>query len=106
MTVFVGDVGGGHYYVINRPGGRRYWMRFDDEKVYPVSPNAALADCFGGHDQTCWDYTLTSATTKTGREPKLPSHAKMHSAYILFYVESTIASQLLEEPQPQVVSCF
>lgn len=105
----VGDVGGGHYYVINRPGGRRYWMRFDDEKVYPVSPNAALADCFGGHDQVCWDY-ITGGNTSSlrgghGRDSKASqSHVKMHSAYILFYVKSDLGTELLAEPQPEVVS--
>lgn len=97
VIVHAGDVGGGHYYVMNRPGGNEWWMRFDDEKVYPVSPHSALNDSYGGRDAVCWDYV--KHFDDPHYRPEEPS-VKLHSAYILFYVQSDRSQELLEEPDP------
>lgn len=111
-----GDVGGGHYYVVTRPAGRPYWIKFDDERVAPVSPNAALEDCFGGRDCSCTDFTKIEAVG-TGRCPTAPGTTatvaatatgvgavlRMHSAYILFYVKKSEMEQLLIAPDPITV---
>lgn len=97
---YVGDVGSGHYYVLNRPGGKEWWMRFDDEKVYPVSPYAALHDSYGGKDAMCWDYM------KHFDDPHYTPEemsVKLQSAYILFYVQSDRSQEILEEPDPTTV---
>lgn len=103
VIVHAGDVGGGHYYVINRPGGKRWWMKFDDEKVYPVSSHSALADSYGGHDGMCWDYLQHFDTPNYKAESTIP---KLHSAYILFYVKSDLSQELLEEPDPDSVNPY
>jgi ubiquitin carboxyl-terminal hydrolase 7 len=89
---------------LTRPGGKEWWMRFDDEKVYFVSSSSAFEDSYGGRYAVCDDYF---ETTKDSRYAStLDMSVRLYSAYILFYVHVDQAKELLQEPDANEVIDF
>ncbi|KFH08936.1 ubiquitin carboxyl-terminal hydrolase family 2 protein [Toxoplasma gondii VAND] len=95
VSVHQGDVNSGHYYCFLRPPPRTQWVRFDDDKVYPVSEYAAIGDNFGGDEEDPCNYLA-------GRAPR--SRQKVYNAYILVYVKKRLANQLLADCNPMKVN--
>ncbi|GAA6000863.1 ubiquitin-specific protease UBP15 [Rhodotorula paludigena] len=48
VLVHSGDVHGGHYFVLIKPSPDGRWLRFDDDRVVPVTDREVLEDNFGG----------------------------------------------------------
>ncbi|PFH32118.1 hypothetical protein BESB_020590 [Besnoitia besnoiti] len=95
VSVHQGDVNSGHYYCFLRPPPRTQWVRFDDDKVYPVSEYAAIGDNFGGIEEDPCNYLA-------GRVPRV--RQKVYNAYILVYVKKSLANQLLADCNPMKVN--
>ncbi|CBZ51094.1 ubiquitin carboxyl-terminal hydrolase, related, partial [Neospora caninum Liverpool] len=95
VSVHQGDVNSGHYYCFLRPPPRTQWVRFDDDKVYPVSEYAAIGDNFGGDEEDPCNYLA-------GKAPR--SRQKVYNAYILVYVKKRLANQLLADCNPMKVN--
>ncbi|CDJ37602.1 ubiquitin carboxyl-terminal hydrolase, putative [Eimeria tenella] len=96
VSVHQGDVNSGHYYSFLRPAPGTQWMRFDDEKVYHVSEYAAIGDNFGGEELECYNYLRGERKPRTRNKP--------YNAYILVYVNKTLAPSLLADCSPLKVN--
>jgi ubiquitin C-terminal hydrolase len=92
VLVHSGDVYSGHYYAFIRPDtSSRDWFKFDDEQVTRCSEWAAMDDNFGGYDILPFNYC-----TPIKRQPI--SRPRIHSAYMLIYIERARSSELLARP--------
>eukprot|EP00300_Choanocystis_sp_HF-7_P014310 c18644_g1_i1.p1 GENE.c18644_g1_i1~~c18644_g1_i1.p1 ORF type:complete len:1059 (-),score=262.17 c18644_g1_i1:55-3231(-) len=96
VMVHSGDVSGGHYYAFIKPmrseDTREQWYRFDDDLVTMATHKAAVADNFGGVDETAFRPPLPIA--------RRPAAKRFASAYMLAYVKTSQIPTLLR-PVPR-----
>lgn len=89
MLVHSGDVHGGHYFVLIKPSADGRWLRFDDDRVVPVTEREVLEDNFGGE-------TLVNGGAHPPAKPPLKGAMKRFTnAYMLVYVRETRVKEIL-----------
>lgn len=87
MLVHSGDVHGGHYFVLIKPTPDGRWLRFDDDRVVPVTEREVLEDNFGGEP-------LTNGHPPVKPPLKGPTK-RFTNAYMLVYVRATRVQEIL-----------
>lgn len=85
VLVHAGDVNGGHYYVLIKPTADGRWLRFDDERVTPVTDREVLEDNFGV------DHYVNGQLKPMKALPK----RHVTSAYFLVYIRDTHVDEVL-----------
>lgn len=48
VLVHSGDLHGGHYFALIKPDGNTRWLKFDDDRVTPVTDKEVLEENYGG----------------------------------------------------------
>ncbi|QPG75978.1 hypothetical protein FOA43_003364 [Brettanomyces nanus] len=91
VLVHQGDVSMGHYYAMIKPGEDDKWFRFDDDKVWRVTPNEVFEGNFGA-DQSPEE--LRRMTRDEQQDFQLRRHT---SAYMLVYLRKCKAPEILNE---------
>ena len=93
MLLHRGSLAAGHYYAFLRPepGPGGPWFRFDDERVFPVAEQAALAEAYGG--------SRPRLEFQSGRVVRRARPSNV-SAYMLVYLAQPEAKRLLDRPSP------
>jgi ICP0-binding domain of Ubiquitin-specific protease 7/Ubiquitin carboxyl-terminal hydrolase len=93
VLVHSGDVHGGHYFGMIKPGKDQKWYRYDDERVIPVTLSDVLEENFGGES------TPTSTTMSALSISRLSRHAaqwkRFTSAYMLVYFRESALDEIL-----------
>ena len=90
-----GDVHGGHYFVLIKPSADGRWLRFDDDRVVPVTDREVLEENFGGEGLI---NGLTSSTiVHPNTKPPLKGAIKRFTnAYMLVYVRASRVGEMLK----------
>lgn len=89
MLVHSGDVHGGHYFVLIKPSADGRWLRFDDDRVVPVTDREVLEENYGGEG-------LVNGAPHPSTKPPLKGAIKRFTnAYMLVYVRATRVAEIL-----------
>ncbi|EGW32749.1 uncharacterized protein SPAPADRAFT_54773 [Spathaspora passalidarum NRRL Y-27907] len=91
VLVHQGSISNGHYYAMIKPyANTETWLRFDDDKVWKVTPTQVFQDNFGARDLT---QTELSKMSRIEQQDHLMR--RVTSAYMLvYYRESELPSIL------------
>eukprot|EP00916_Digyalum_oweni_P026423 GHVL01043419.1.p1 GENE.GHVL01043419.1~~GHVL01043419.1.p1 ORF type:complete len:1394 (+),score=290.14 GHVL01043419.1:220-4401(+) len=109
VIVHSGSIDSGHYLAFVRPDpDEDQWYRFDDERVTKASEWAAIEDNYGGLENTLLNI-FTNSEAKTTEEHlsychKQRTNCKVHSAYMLVYLQKKLENDLLKPVLPHEVN--
>ncbi|KAI5479269.1 hypothetical protein MNV49_003787, partial [Pseudohyphozyma bogoriensis] len=97
VLVHSGDVHGGHYFVHIKPSADGRWLRFDDDRVVPVTDREVLEDNFGGES------LVNGAPHPPAKPPLKGAMKRFTNAYMLVYIRETRLDDVLRPiPLPEV----
>ncbi|KAK4048743.1 ubiquitin-specific protease ubp15 [Microbotryomycetes sp. JL221] len=88
VLVHSGDVHGGHYFALIKPSADGRWLRFDDDRVVPVTEREVLEDNFGGEP-------LVNGGHVQGKPPLKGAMKRFTNAYMLVYIRATKVQEIL-----------
>jgi ubiquitin carboxyl-terminal hydrolase 7 len=98
--VHSGDLHGGHYFALIKPDRETRWLKFDDDRVTPVTNKEVLEENYGGEAINGLPHTL--------QRNQVRAMKRFTNAYMLVYIrESAIDNVLapfLEEDTPPHLS--
>jgi ubiquitin carboxyl-terminal hydrolase 7 len=89
VLVHSGDVHGGHYFVLIKPSADGRWLRFDDDRVVPVTEREVLEDNFGGES------LVNGAAHPPAKPPLKGAMKRFTNAYMLVYIRETKVNDIL-----------
>lgn len=89
MLVHSGDVHGGHYFVLIKPSADGNWLRFDDDRVVPVTEREVLEDNFGGES------LVNGAAHPPAKPPLKGAMKRFTNAYMLVYIREVKVKEIL-----------
>lgn len=90
VLVHSGDVHGGHYFVHIKPSAKGRWLRFDDDRVVPVTDREVLEDNFGGES-----LGPNGAAHPPAKPPLKGAMKRFTNAYMLVYIRESKVSEIL-----------
>ncbi|GAA5865830.1 hypothetical protein JCM8547_005726 [Rhodosporidiobolus lusitaniae] len=98
VLVHSGDVHGGHYFVLIKPSPDGRWLRFDDDRVVPVTDREVLEDNFGGEGPIAPNgYPAQPPHPQGAQKPPAKGTMKRFTnAYMLVYVRETRVNEILK----------
>ncbi|GAA5845854.1 hypothetical protein JCM11251_002927 [Rhodosporidiobolus azoricus] len=98
VLVHSGDVHGGHYFVLIKPSPDGRWLRFDDDRVVPVTDREVLEDNFGGEGPIAPNgYPVQQQHPQAGAKPQMKGAMKRFTnAYMLVYVRASRVNEILK----------
>lgn len=89
VLVHSGDVHGGHYFVLIKPSAEGRWLRFDDDRVVPVTDREVLEENYGGEG------LVNGAVHPPSKPPLKGAIKRFTNAYMLVYVRASRVSEIL-----------
>ncbi|ORY78391.1 putative ubiquitin carboxyl-terminal hydrolase 5 [Leucosporidium creatinivorum] len=89
VLVHSGDVHGGHYFVLIKPSADGRWLRFDDDRVVPVTEREVLEDNFGGES------LVNGAAHPPAKPPLKGAMKRFTNAYMLVYIRESKVNDIL-----------
>jgi ubiquitin carboxyl-terminal hydrolase 7 len=102
VLVHSGDLHGGHYFALIKPDRDTRWLKFDDDRVTPVTDREVLEENYGGE-------TLNGAP-QTLQRNQVRAMKRFTNAYMLVYVREAAIDWVLapwkEEDTPVHLSKF
>lgn len=95
-----GDVNGGHYFALIKPDRDTRWLKFDDDRVTPVTDREVLEENYGGEPLNGIPQPL--------QRNQVRAMKRFTNAYMLVYVRETAIDEILapfkEEDTPPHLS--
>jgi ubiquitin carboxyl-terminal hydrolase 7 len=102
VLVHSGDLHGGHYFALIKPDDETRWLKFDDDRVTPVTDKEVLEENYGE--------TLTGATAAQLQRTQQRTIKRFTNAYMLVYVRESatpeVLAPFLEEDTPVHLSLY
>jgi ubiquitin carboxyl-terminal hydrolase 7 len=86
VLVHSGDLNGGHYFAMIKPDADGKWLKFDDDRVTPVTDKEVLEDNYGGD--------VTGLLNQRQQQPR--TMKKFTNAYMLVYIRETMLDDVLK----------
>ncbi|CAN3475729.1 ubiquitin carboxyl-terminal hydrolase 15 [Diutina catenulata] len=100
VLVHQGSISNGHYYALLKPTRDGAWLRFDDDKVYKVTPTQVFAENYGANEVT--PQQLAKMTRAEQQEAYV---RRVTSAYMLVYLRVSELDRIFppEQPVPEAI---
>lgn len=100
VLVHSGDLHGGHYFALIKPDRETRWLKFDDDRVTPVTDREVLEENYGGE-------ALNGLVSPMQRN-QVRAMKRFTNAYMLVYVRECMIPEVLapfkEEDTPAHLS--
>ncbi len=100
VLVHSGDLHGGHYFALIKPDRETRWLKFDDDRVTPVTDREVLEENYGGE--------VMNGVTQPAQRNQVRAMKRFTNAYMLVYVRDTAIDEVLapftEEDTPPHLS--
>lgn len=97
-----GDLHGGHYFALLKPDRETRWLKFDDDRVTPVTDKEVLEENYGGE-------ALNGLPAPQQRN-QVRAMKRFTNAYMLVYIRESAIDEVLapftEEDTPAHLSQF
>lgn len=87
VLVHSGDVNGGHYFALIKPDRETRWLKFDDDRVTPVTDREVLEENYGGEPLNGHLYPMQRNQLRTMK--------RFTNAYMLVYVRDAMIDEVL-----------
>ncbi|CAL1704393.1 unnamed protein product [Somion occarium] len=87
VLVHSGDLHGGHYFALIKPDRETRWLKFDDDRVTPVTDREVLEENYGGE-------ALNGLVSPVQRN-QVRSMKRFTNAYMLVYVRESAIDDVL-----------
>ncbi|KAJ3479232.1 hypothetical protein NLI96_g9207 [Meripilus lineatus] len=87
VLVHSGDLHGGHYFALIKPDDDTRWLKFDDDRVTPVTDKEVLEENYGGEP-------LNGAYPPVQRNQVRPMK-RFTNAYMLVYIRQSVMDEVL-----------
>lgn len=97
VLVHQGSVSNGHYYAMIKPNHDDNWLRFDDDKVWKVTPSQVFQENFGANEVP--EEELLSLTRAEHQEYLI---RRATSAYMLVYYRETELDRILPKDENSI----
>jgi ubiquitin carboxyl-terminal hydrolase 7 len=88
VLVHSGDLHGGHYFALIKPERGSRWLKFDDDRVTPVTDKEVLEENYGGEP-------LNSINNQVNQRTQVRTMKRFTNAYMLVYVRDIDIDTLL-----------
>lgn len=87
VLVHSGDLHGGHYFALIKPDKDTRWLKYDDDRVTPVTDKEVLDDNYGGES--------TNGLLQYQRQ-QVRTMKRFTNAYMLVYIRDCKLDDVLE----------
>lgn len=102
VLVHSGDLHGGHYFALIKPDRETRWLKFDDDRVTPVTDREVLEENYGGE--------VLNGLTPPAQRQQVRAMKRFTNAYMLVYIRDTDIDEILapftEEDTPTHLSMW
>lgn len=86
VLVHSGDLHGGHYFALIKPDRETRWLKYDDDRVTPVTDREVLEENYGGE--------LGNGLVNNQRNP-VRQLKRFTNAYMLVYIRESAIDDVL-----------
>ncbi|TFY70399.1 hypothetical protein EVG20_g2597 [Dentipellis fragilis] len=87
VLVHSGDLHGGHYFALIKPDPQTRWLKFDDDRVTPVTDKEVLEENYGGEPLNSHPQNL--------QRNQVRSMKRFTNAYMLVYIRESLMDEVL-----------
>ena len=87
VLVHSGDLHGGHYFALIKPDRETRWLKFDDDRVTPVTDREVLEENYGGE-------ALNGLVPPMQRN-QVRAMKRFTNAYMLVYIRESAIDEVL-----------
>lgn len=103
VLVHSGDLHGGHYFALIKPDRETRWLKFDDDRVTPVTDREVLEENYGGE--------ALNGIPPTLQRNQVRAMKRFTNAYMLVYIRESAIDEVLdpfkdEDTPPHLSLCF
>lgn len=88
VLVHSGDLHGGHYFALIKPDRNTRWLKFDDDRVTPVTDKEVLEENYGGE-------ALSLNGLPAPQRNQVRAMKRFTNAYMLVYIRETAIDEVL-----------
>ncbi|KAI0029861.1 cysteine proteinase [Vararia minispora EC-137] len=88
VLVHSGDLHGGHYFAMIKPDAKERWLKFDDDRVTPVTDKEVLEENYGGEP-------LNGVVVTQQQRNQVRSMKRFTNAYMLVYIREALLDEVL-----------
>lgn len=88
VLVHSGDLHGGHYFALIKPDRNTRWLKFDDDRVTPVTDKEVLEENYGGE-------VLNGLPPTLQQRNQVRAMKRFTNAYMLVYIRESAMNEVL-----------
>ena len=89
VLVHSGDLHGGHYFALIKPDRETRWLKYDDDRVTPVTDREVLEENYGGEPSS------PNGMLSPPQRNQVRSMKRFTNAYMLVYIRETAIDEVL-----------